>query len=162
MNAPHFHLLANHVVILAVMLGIPLMLAGLMRQSKDLKRAAMLFFLLAAALVLPVHESGESSEEVVEKLPGVSETLIEEHEEAAELARLLTVLLGIGALAGLAATRAPEGNGGGWRSWVPRALLVLAVVDAAALARTGNLGGQIRHSEIRADAVGPPPPSHDD
>lgn len=161
MNATHFHLLANHVVILGVVLGIPLLLVGMARRSQDLKRAAMLFFLLAAVLVVPVFQSGESSEDVAEKLPAVTESIIEEHEEAAEFARLLTILLGFGSLTALVMSRSPQG-GAGWRGWVPTALLVLAVIDAAALARTGNLGGLIRHSEIRADAGQQAPAAHDD
>jgi hypothetical protein len=162
MDAVHFHLLANHVVILAVIFGIPLLLVGLVRSSNDLKTAAMLFFLLAAALVIPVHESGESSEEAVERLPGVTESLMEEHEEAAKQASCFTLLLGIGALAGLVASRKLAESPGGWRAWVPRALFVLAVVDAAALARTGSLGGEIRHTEIRTDASGSAPHEYKD
>ena len=97
-----------------------------------------------ALLAIPAYVTGEPAEEIAEKLPGVSEQVIDPHEDAAKLALGATLAVGAVALAGLVAFRARA---------LPLAfslgLLALAVVAAGTLGWTANLGGRIRHPEIR-------------
>jgi uncharacterized membrane protein len=94
-----------------------------------------------------VYLTGEPAEELVERLPGYSEALVEQHETAALIATIGMSLLGIAALIGLL-RRQP-------RQWYPKAVLLGALLVAGLMAWTANLGGQIRHTEIRTSAQAP-------
>ncbi len=81
MNQAHFHLLLNHAPIIGPAFGIAVLLAGFIFKSDPVKRAALGIFVLAALLAIPAFLTGEGAEEIVEKLPGVNETLMETHED---------------------------------------------------------------------------------
>ena len=89
------------------------------------------------------------AEETVEHLAGVSEAIIEQHEGAALTALIGATLLGAVSLGGLLAFRRSK--------TVAKTLVTVALfgslVVSGLMAWTANLGGQIRHSEIRAAAA---------
>lgn len=144
MSAAHFHLILNHLPILGVPFGIALLASGVLRKTEELKRAALVTFALAALFTIPVFYTGEPAEETIEHLPGVSESLIHDHEELAEISMGLMVLLGISSLGTLIVFRRREIPGS-----AQAAVLIVALVGAGSLALTGAAGGEIRHSEIR-------------
>ena len=150
MNAAHLHLILNHVPVLGTLIAVLLLITALVEKSDDLRRAALALFVGVALLAVPVYMSGEPAEELVERLPGVTAQQIERHEDAG-LQALIAVgvvgLLSIGALA--AARRSPRGA----RS-LTVATLVLGIVTSGLMARAALLGGQVRHTEIRAGAPG--------
>jgi len=92
-----------------------------------------------------VYLSGEPAEHLVEHLPGISEPVIEAHEEAAEVAFIAVIVLGVAAVAMLIVFRAPRS--------IPRPVsagaLIIALATCGLLLRTANLGGKVRHTEIR-------------
>lgn len=149
MNSAHLHLILNHMPVLGTAFGLLLLVAGLMRKSEDLKKASLATFVLSALVAVPVFLTGEPASDVVERLPGVSESLIEAHEMAAKLSLMIIEVLGMGALATLLIQR--------WRpnstQWSLPGVLVLSLLAGASLLHTANLGGQIRHSEIRGIAT---------
>jgi len=102
------------------------------------------------AFAVAVYLTGEPAQEAVEKLPGFPERLIDRHEDAALLATILTGTIGALALAALVFYR---------RRPLPRSLTAVALVcalgTAVTMAYTANLGGQIRHAEIRGGAASP-------
>jgi VIT1/CCC1 family predicted Fe2+/Mn2+ transporter len=105
---------------------------------------------MMAIIALPVYLTGEPAEEAVEKLPGVSEAMIELHEEAATIAIWLMGLTGAACLLALFFA---------WKkSKTARTIFniaaVLSVICFAAMVRTGYYGGQVRHTEIRPVATG--------
>lgn len=155
MNPAHLHLLVNHLPIVGALLALPLLALAIWRRT-DLGalRAAVLVLVLAAVGAGASMRTGEEAEHAVEDLPWATETLIEEHEERAELATWVTVAA---ALAGV----------GLW-AWSERkkavplgALLGLGLLSAAsagAMGWVGASGGVIRHEEIRDGAqTGAPP-----
>lgn len=104
-------------------------------------------FVVIGLAAIAVYFTGEAAEEAVENLPGVSEQLIERHEEAALVATVILGAFGLYALLVLGLLR--------WRNiprWLNTINLVAALVASGAVVWTAGLGGQIRHTEIRADA----------
>ena len=89
--------------------------------------------------------TGHEAEDVVKNLPGVTEAYIGRHEEMADLALVLMEALGIMAAAGLFLLR----RSGSIPRWLVFLVLVASLVTAGAVGLTANLGGQIRHTEIR-------------
>jgi uncharacterized membrane protein YeaQ/YmgE (transglycosylase-associated protein family) len=150
MSPVHLHLLLNHLPVIGTIVAIVLLAYALVRRSPELVRASLGMFVLFALAGAVVYLTGEPAEELVEGLPGVSEAIMERHEEAALVATTLLGLVGAVALGGLLAFRKRAAG-------IPRgfaaAALLLALVPAAAMGYTANLGGQIRHTEIRPSAV---------
>jgi hypothetical protein len=103
---------------------------------------------VAACAGLVVYLTGEPAEELIEDVGGIAHSVVEQHEEAALIAAVLLGGVGLLSLAGLFVYRR--------RSIPPRfaaVAFIVALVPAAAMVYTANLGGQIRHSEIRSKAV---------
>lgn len=147
-NYAEIHLLLNHVPILGSIFGVALLAAGLLRKSEELKKAALVLFIVCGVLAIPVYLTGEPSEEIVEHLPGVSEEFIEEHEESALITLVGIELVALVALAGLILAR----NKRNAPAAITSLCFILALAASLIAARTAYLGGQIRHSEIRSNA----------
>jgi len=148
MDAVHLHLILNHFPIVGTLIGVALLLGGILLRKKEMCQSAYLIIGAMALAAIPVMLTGEPAEEAVESLAGISETLIEDHEHAAELAFWIMEALGILSLGALFSevfniALAPV------LRWLT---LILGFVAFGAMARTGYLGGQIRHSEIRGGA----------
>jgi uncharacterized membrane protein len=146
------HLILNHFPVVTAVLGLPLFLVAILRRSGSLRAAALGVFVAAGALALPAYFTGEPAEEKVGHLPGVSEDDIGRHEEAAEVAAVVVGLQGLAALVALFLLRRRPGL----PAPLTAVLLVLSVAGAVLMARTANLGGLIRHSEIRSGASAAP------
>jgi uncharacterized membrane protein len=149
MDATHLHLALTHFPIIGSLIGLLLLAAGVFFKKTDVIKAAYFVWILMALISIPVYLTGEPAEETVENLAGVSETIIEQHEEAAELAFILMLVLGGFSLIALA-TEFMKSKIAGWLRWPA---IIFGIVVFGLMARTGNLGGQIRHSEIRKDAT---------
>jgi uncharacterized membrane protein len=145
MNQAHIHLLVNHVPILGSLFAAVLLGVGLLQKNSSLLKAGLVAVLAAGVLCLPAQLTGEGAAAIAQNLPRVSRALIHNHAEAAELG--FWVLEGAATLALLSLLMLKHQS--------PKArllsllTLVVAVVSFGLLARAGNLGGQIRHTEIR-------------
>ena len=151
MNTVHLHLLLNHVPIIGAVLGVLLVGVAIARRSDELGKVALGAFVLLGVVSVAVFLTGEPAEDLVEKLPGVSRALTEEHEEAALLATIVMGVVGSLSLIALGAFRKRS-----LARWVTPALMVLALGATGTMGYAANLGGQIRHTEIRSSIVVPP------
>jgi uncharacterized membrane protein YphA (DoxX/SURF4 family) len=151
MDAAHLHLLLNHLPISGLLFAVPILLLAAWKKDTTLRYLGLGAVLLTGAASLATFFTGEPAEEVMERLPGISEELIKAHEEAAETAIWFVVAAAL--LASLALAL-------GKRSklvsrWGLSAVTLFALISIALLARANNRGGQISHPEIRAShAVG--------
>lgn len=151
MNAIHLHLMLNHIPVLGTAFGLGLLILALFRKSEELKKAALGVFVIVALFAVPVYLTGEPAEDVAKPLPGVSKPLIEQHEEAAVVAFTGIVVLGVAALAGLIVFR----RGKLVPAWFGFVMIIASLFASGLMAWTANLGGQIRHTEIRAGGSSP-------
>lgn len=147
MTLAHVHLLLNHVPVIGTVLGLGLFLLALVPQNDHLKRASLEVFFVIALLTLPAYLSGNAAEEAIASRPDVSEALITAHEDSAVLALVFMQITGVLAWLGLWQCRRNPGPAPLLR-WNVSAVLVLSIVTVAIMARTANLGGEIRHPEI--------------
>lgn len=144
MTQAHLHLLVNHLPILGTAFGLLVLLFGAATRSQTARTAAYLLLAVSAAGGLAAHWSGEGAEEIVEDMAGFSHEAIEEHEQAAGYALGVSVVLGLLSLAGM-------GTSVFMPRWNGRMALVIGLVALftfAVMARTGYLGGRIRHTEL--------------
>jgi len=148
MTAAHFHLIVNHIPVLGTLFGAGILLAGLWWKQDAVVRVALGLFVIAGVGAAGAYVSGEGAEEIVEGLPGVTEAAMEAHEELALYAFIAAIVLGVAAIGALAAYRSRS---------IPRTasvvLLGLSLGVFGVMAATANLGGQIRHTELRAGAA---------
>jgi hypothetical protein len=90
--------------------------------------------------------SGNGAQDAIKSLPGVSKSLIETHEGAALVALAFMEVTGAFAWLGLwqfrRLARVPN--------WNLAVILILTLVTLGLTARASNIGGEIRHAEIRA------------
>ncbi len=152
MNWPHVHLIINHVPVIGLPLVILLLGTALYRRSDELVRVSLGAFVFIALAAIPVYLTGQAAEETVKDLPGVTENIIGTHEDVASYALVAIEALGIAALAGLIFFRRSHKI----PLWFVGAVLVVALGAAAVTGLTANLGGQIRHPEIREGFTPPP------
>lgn len=146
MNNAHWHLILNHFPIIGTLGGIVVLFYGLIRKSTDTKVLGALMILAMAIISVVVMETGEAAEDVVEKIPGISEAAMEAHEDAAKIANGILIASGVLALIGLALQFFKKSA----VTIAMSATLVLSSVAFGFMAYTGYLGGKIRHTEISA------------
>jgi uncharacterized membrane protein len=149
MNGAHWHLVTNHLPIIIPVVGLLIMISGIFLKSDILKRAAYCIFILGAITAIVAVLTGDEAEEVIEKIQGIDEHLIELHEETAEIFSILLYILGGLSLVGL------------WVNWKKKsfskaisiATVVFAFIALFYAKQTGTTGGEIRHAEIRTDQI---------
>lgn len=144
MSPVHFHLVINHFSVFAIPVALAFFIFSLRTKSDSARRFSLLALIVVAAMVVPTYFSGEEAEEVVEKFPGISEALIESHEDAGKIAAILTMITAALAVAALVTKDKLA-------STFNKLVIVSALVSIGGLFNAGRLGGIIRHPEIRSN-----------
>lgn len=146
MDQTHLHLLITHLPIYGSILGALVLAYGLWTKSQHTANAAYLVLIISAIGGFISKQTGEAAEETVENIQGISEELIHEHEEAADIALVAVIILGIISLIALFASyrKWSFSSSMGWIA------LVVSLITFGIVARTGYIGGQIRHTEINS------------
>jgi uncharacterized membrane protein len=147
MDGAHWHLVLNHLPIIIPAIGLLIMLGGFLLHSEILKRTAYFIFIVGALMAIAAMSTGEEAEEIVEEINGIDERFIKVHEEAAETFAILLYILGGVSLIGL------------WANWQEKSFsriislvtIAFTVIVLFYAKQTGTTGGEIRHTEIRAD-----------
>jgi hypothetical protein len=144
MNQTHIHLLITHLPIFGSMLGVIVLAFALRVKSAPTIVAACLIFIISGTGGGIAYLTGEAAEETAENITGINESLIEEHEDAAVFALTALIVVGIASLACIYIIYKYPGH----TSIASKLLLILSITAFLICARTGYLGGQIRHTEI--------------
>lgn len=145
MDATHLHLVLSHFPIIGTIIGIVILAYGQISKNIDIQKVALATFILMALFTIPVFLTGEGAEDAVEQISGVSEQVIEEHEELAEKAIWLMGLLGVLSIVSFFAIVKKLS----FAKTITLITLIVSLGTFGLFAQLGNLGGQIRHSEIR-------------
>lgn len=149
MSWAHIHLALNHFPVIGLFIALLLLVVALRRHSGELVRGTLALLVLLGVVTVIVYLTGEPAEDLIKDLPDFSETLVEHHEEVALIATIGMGILGLVALFGLIRFRGSNPV----PPWYSGALLVLGLLVGGVMAWTANLGGQIRHTEIRPAGV---------
>ena len=149
MDAAHIHLLITHVPIMATIFSLLILIWGLVRKEQKYQMLAMAGFIFAGIFSLVALNTGEGAEEAVENLAGVSRSFIHNHEEAAEVANWMAMILGVASIGGFILQKVKPAV----MKTYTMLVLLIAIVSSGAFTYTGYLGGQVRHTEIRPQAT---------
>lgn len=147
MDAIHLHLILNHIPLTGVLFAVVFLGAGLFLKSETLQKTGLWVGFVMAVLAAPVYLTGEQAEDGAERLPGISESLIENHEELAVLAVTLFGVMGAFSLLSILAFSFKKPL----FPFLTKITLVAACIAFLAIAAAANSGGKIRHPEIRPD-----------
>lgn len=148
MNLAHIHLILNHIPVVGIPVALAFLAYGIFWKNAATERFALLVLVGLAAVVLPVYFTGEPAEELIEHLPGVAESFIEAHEDAALVSMILTLVAGAGAFLALWFQKDPKKS-----RLLNLGVLAIASVAVISLLYTANLGGKVRHTELRSGAA---------
>lgn len=149
MNQTHLHLIITHLPIFGSILGAIVLVYGIWSKSNQTKTAAYFLFIISAIGAVIAYTTGEGAEDTVEKIQGISKNLIDEHEDSAFFSLISLIILGVGSLFSLIITYKNSKYSG----MASKVMLIISLISFAILARTGWLGGKIRHTEINNTSV---------
>ena len=147
MNQAHLHMVFNHFPIIGLFFGIGILAYGIIKKQTILVNTAYVIFIVCMIMAKATMMTGEGAEEIVEEL-GISHDIIHEHEEIAETFMKILYALGILSILGLVANVKKHAKA----AFVSYIVLVLAISAAVLSKSVGTSGGEIRHTEIRANA----------
>jgi hypothetical protein len=145
MDATHAHLFLNHLPLIGAIICLCFIAYFMMKNNLQMTMLFLSCFVVIAVIAIPVFLTGDPAGETVKKIAGIEESVIENHEEAAWLSLVAIELTGALALLGIVLFRKREKLS----SWFKYCFIILTLVSIVSLARTANLGGEIRHTEIR-------------
>lgn len=149
MNDAHLHMVVNHFPIIGAILGLGVLIAGMILKNRSIKNTAYVLFIVAAVFAAFSMGTGDGAEEMVEDMPNIGKQIIHEHEEIAEKFAVVMYLLGFCSLLGIYFDYKNHTKA----KLVAAVTLIIAIVAVALSSFVGTSGGEIRHTEIRANAT---------
>jgi len=149
MNDAHLHLVVNHFPIIGTILGLGILVSGIVIKNNAIKNTAYVVFIVVAIFAFLSMATGEGAEEIVEDMPNIGKQIIHEHEEMAEKLAVVLYVLGIVSLIGLYSNLKNNSKA----TIISYIAVVIASLSALLAQQTGTTGGEIRHTEIRVNAL---------
>ena len=146
MDATRIHLFITHLPVFGLLLGFFALIFGIWKNDRGVRIVSLGIIIVSIAGGLIAFQTGESAEETVEHISGISEDAVEAHEESAELTNVFIIALGILSVVSLYLEVADKR----FRRQVIFVVLALTALTFFFVARTASLGGKIRHTEITA------------
>lgn len=151
MDAVHLHLALNHVPVLGTVFVAVALVVSLWRKNAEFVRLSLWAGVLLSAASIAIKFTGDAAWEDLRPWPQPYDgNRVERHEAAADQATTGVFAAGVAAAVVLfLARRRPEVPPG-----QAATVVVLLLVTFALMARTANLGGQLRHPQLRGDNAG--------
>ena len=145
MNDAHLHLIVNHFPIVGITIGLLVLIVGYLIKNQQVKATSLGIFIFSALAAIAANYTGDGAEEIVEKIQGIRESLIHDHEEYAEQFFTLSLILGGAALISLFLQIKKLGLA----KYGYILVIILAISSLVSANYVGISGGEIRHTEIR-------------
>ncbi len=145
MDWTHLHLALNHVPVIGTPFLLGLLTWSWARGQDVTLRFCLWMLVVLAAASIAIKFTGDFAAEKLVANPALDKALLERHEESADQATAGVFFMGITATVALFVSRESRAT----PKWSLGLLAFLALATFALMARTANIGGQIRHPEIR-------------
>lgn len=149
MNGAQLHLALNHIPVILSMTGVAILLWGWLSKSYEIKKVGLVLVMATAAFAGTAFLTGEPAEDVLKTLPVFSKELVHEHEEAGELALIISMIAGAFAMGTFFLSKKKPAL----FSYGLVLTIILLALSSIAFLRTAHLGGLIRHEEIRKSII---------
>lgn len=148
MDLTHIHLFMNHLPIWGSIFTFLFILYSFYKKNTDYLKIFLWLFVFIAIITIPVFLTGDPAGETIKNLPGINESVIDSHEDAAWISLILIEVTGAFILLGIFLIR----KRGVAAAWFKYSLTILMIACIVSFTWTANLGGEIRHTEIRTDS----------
>jgi uncharacterized membrane protein len=145
MDLGHAHLYLNHFPIIGSIIFCIFIIFSIIKKREDFLRISLWIFVCLAIIIIPVYLTGEPAEETVLIGAGIGEEIIEPHESAALVTLIIMEVLGVSSFILLLAFR----KGKKIPSWISYSIAAITILFIVSAGITANLGGQIRHTELK-------------
>ncbi len=147
MNSAHLHIVLNHFPIIGTFIALMVAAVAIIAKQAVIKRLMLGMMVLIAVTGAAAYFTGLAAEEDKFGPGSPAMAQIERHEASAKVTWIVGLVAGVVGIGGLMMSRR--------KTEVPTVVTAAAVVALLVCAfffmRTGNLGGQIMHPEIRSD-----------
>lgn len=144
MNELQIHLFFNHVPVIGAFVALLVVIIGIATKSNAVRATGLAVYVVMALAVVPTYLSGEGAEERIENIAGISETVIESHEDMAKLS--LWLMLGAAVIG--AASLYTQWKEISFASRLATVFLVVAVGAFVQIGLTAHEGGKIRRPDL--------------
>jgi len=144
MNGAHLHLILGHLAPIGGGFTLILFVFALVQKTKELKRTAMWFAFLTGVAAFIASMTGNSAEETILKISGMTKLQIEPHISYSLYYLISITTIGIIALLGLFLSRASTAV---LHKFVI-IVFILSILASFLGAMTSYTGGKIRHNEV--------------
>jgi uncharacterized membrane protein len=156
MDTTHLHLLLNHVPTIGFIVALGFFIVSFIAKSDHLKQASLVLMVGIAFITIPTYVTGNGAWNHIQNMDEMHQTAAETHEGAAFLALVAIQITGALAFLGLWSLR----RTGELSKGATAVIFIFAAVSFVLVAGAANLGGEIRHIEIRpaqesVTAIGP-------
>ena len=148
MNLAHIHIVLNHVPSLGSILGLAVLAWATYTKNESLKKFSFGLLTVVALATLPTYLSGNAARQVIAKEPNALLGVVEVHQNGAMLTLVAMTFAGAFAWFGLWEIRRFSRAS----SLTTVGTLLTSAVASALILYTANIGGKIRHIEIREAA----------
>jgi uncharacterized membrane protein len=145
MNSAQLHLFFSHFPIVGLVFAILVTLYSVFNKDHELARLSLWFYVILGLFALLAYLTGDGAEKIMETYPGITEQVIEPHENIALFFFIGLMITACIALTGLYMSKTKE--------TVLKRFTVMLLIGGILLGIlagiTGSTGGAIRHSEIK-------------
>lgn len=149
MEGAHLHLLFNHFPVIGTIISTLVLIAGMVLKNDTIKKTALSLVVFTSLMTIPAFLSGEDAEEALKAIHQAPRELIHTHEEMGDIGLWSTLLIGVIAVFAMMKMKTSYGK----NSVI--FILVALIGNSFFLAKIGNAGGMIRHTEIRTTIESP-------
>jgi hypothetical protein len=145
LNPTHLHLMITHLSIFGSILGALVLVYGMITKSHHTKMAALLLFIMTSVTAFIADYTGGVASQTVKTITGISKAAVKEHHLAAQFGLISLYILGGISLLTFIYIIIKKPAKTKFINWI---VLVIALWSFSVTARTGYLGGKIRHTEL--------------
>ncbi len=144
MNLAHLHLAVTHLPVVGLAFAMLTSIFAYYKKSDELMKFSLWAFIAVGLLGLLAYFTGEGAEEILMTYPGYNEEVIEPHESIANWFFAGTIVLAVGAAAGLYFVNKGKLLLRKISLWT----MIFAIIVCLVGLQTASTGGKLRHTEI--------------
>jgi uncharacterized membrane protein len=145
MNSAQLHLFFSHFPIVGLAFAVLVTLYAFFNKNREIAKLSLWIYVILGICALLAYLTGDGSEKIMESYPGITEEVIEPHENIALFFFIGLMITSVIALTGLYLSKTKEAL----LNKFTVILLVVGILLGILAGITGSTGGAIRHSEIR-------------
>ena len=149
MNPAYLHILTNHFPIVGIIIGTLLLITGMVFKNDGIRLSGLGTIVFASVMAIVADLTGDPAKDALRNLPGISESLINRHEDIASVSMFLMIPAGLLAALTIYSIIKKERS----VKFLTIITLALALLSCAVMGYVGHTGGQIKHDEFRSTSA---------